>query len=227
MQVFFGFLWNRHLSLQNFRLYSSSFFSLSCWNKDFSPFTWVSDTSAVGLQRRNGCRMLAVVKLFKRTFRGPSLNWLPERKCPMKSICVLRSLTHRAFSKRGGRHSSFILHEHPASPGVTPWPVCLCWGTIPSPHSQRFSPGRCGCTVLTGSLPSCAGVTFITLHCGSCSTFYKYHKVHCMGELKLGLFSSDMKSRNSCFELEPWSAATGCNGWNSPSQFCTQVVFEV
>lgn len=124
MQVFFGFLWNRHLSLQNFRLYSSSFFSLSCWNKDFSPFTWVSDTSAVGLQRRNGCRMLAVVKLFKRTFRGPSLNWLPERKCPMKSICVLRSLTHRAFSKREGEGTalSSCMSIQPA-PG---WPPGLC-----------------------------------------------------------------------------------------------------
>lgn len=163
MQVFFGFLWNLHLSLQNFRLYSSCFFSLSCWNKDLSPFTWVSDASAVGLQGRNGCRMLAVVNLFKRTFRGPSLNWLPERKRPMKSIRMLRSLTHRAFSKRDreGTDLSSCMSTHPApgwplacvsvmrdnpvtpQPGFLPWPLWLyradqcpaplCWGDLYHP----------------------------------------------------------------------------------------------
>lgn len=111
--------------------------------------------------------------------------------------------------------SSSILSEHQPSPKVTP---CVSvWRTILSLHRQGFSPGCCGsgsgsgsgCAVLTGYLPSCAGVTFIALHCGSCFTFHKYLKIHCMGELKLGLLPSEARCGNSCFEL----GSLVCSRW--------------
>lgn len=79
-----------------------------------------------------------MVDLFKRTFGGPSLNWLSERECATKSIPVLKSLMHpislATFEKPGpsiqqkrrARRRSSILQEHPPSPGMTCWPMCLC-----------------------------------------------------------------------------------------------------
>lgn len=111
------------------------------------------------------------------------------------------------WSQRSAEDRGKVQLCHPAWASTHPWGdplTCVSvWRTIPSPHSQGFSLGRCGCAVLSGYLPSCAGLTFITLRCGSCSTFYKYLKIHCMGELKLGLPPSDARSRNGCFELDP------------------------
>lgn len=123
--------------IAEFQTNSSSFFSLSWWNKDFSPFTYVSDAAAVGLQGRNQCRRLPVVNLFKRTFEGPSLNGLFRNRMSSKINSVLRSLMHpislATFEKPGpgiqqkrrATRSSSTLRDHPPSPRVTPWPVCL------------------------------------------------------------------------------------------------------
>lgn len=116
----------------------------------------------------------------------------------------------RYFSEMGSQHlaegkgEAQLFHaawpsSHPAP--QWPQPACLCWRMVPLPHTQGF-PHCCGCAVLTGYQPSCAGVTFTALHCGNCSTFYKYLKVHCMRVLQLGLPPSDARSRSICFELD-------------------------
>ena len=208
MQVFFGFLWNLPLSSQNFRLIVLPFSAFPAGIRTFLP-SRVSDTAAVGLQGRKWCRRLAAINLLKRTFCRRGLNWLSEREYPTKPVPALRSLTHPKSlatcekpgpsiqQKRGARHSdawaSTQRRGHPLA--------CV---SVPSPHSWGFSSGRCGCdcAVMTGYLPSYAGVTFITLRCGSCSIFYKYLKIPCMGDLKLGLLPSDAWSRKGCFELD-------------------------
>lgn len=207
MQFFFGFLWNLPLSQQNFRLIVLPFSAFPAGIRTFLP-PHVSATWWLwgGMQYRR----LAVVDGFKRTFGGPSqgmsnqTNSCTEKFNAPNIIGYFLRKGVPAFSRRQGEAQ--LLHPVCLCPHPAPWwpHVCPCCRMIPLPHSQGFSPFCCGCAVLPGCQPSCAEVTFIALHCGTCSTCYKYLKAHCMRGLQLGLPPCDARSRNSCFELDPF-----------------------